>query len=409
MSTRSAIIGWSCVLAAFAGCAGSRAPSIPDTPEEAIETISRGVADARPEVLWQALPPSYQKDLSTILHDMAATSDPEVWNRSFAVLGKLTRVLDEKRAFILEHPMVASQVKDRAHAEAVWDGVVGMFRILLESELADHEKAKNLDIEQFLAGTGARLMKHVAEASTLVDPKGKGLASLAQMEASVVSTAGDTARVRVTRPGCAPVEEDYVRVEGRWIPKTLADAWPASMARMREQLAAVSAADSAATKATALMQLQMVEGILDRVLATRTKEEFQASIEAAVGMAISAAMQQGMRQAQATTPPPAPAAPEPDPMTAAQHEDLVSLLVGPADDGLPAGAAGEGAVRVTDAGRYVGRSLHVVGRDGLDFTGTLTSASPTVLVFERELGGGAGTMTFEVSPRDVSSLSAGAR
>lgn len=274
-------------------CAGDRQTNA--TPEEAIARVTQGLAEGHPEVVWQALPASYQKDVTDLLHEAAGKMDEELWNQSFAVLGKLTHVLSEKREFILEHPMLASQVTNKSGTETDWDAVVGFVDVFTSSELSDLGKLKRLDVEKFLAGTGARAMKHLADASALArgDKWAEGMERLRGTKATVVSSQGDTATVRIEVPGEEPREDAFVRVEGKWIPKEMADEWPRKIAEAKAELAELSDETIRQNKPMILMQLSMLERLLDSLLAARTAEEFHSSVNAAFGMVLGQAIARG--------------------------------------------------------------------------------------------------------------------
>src|SRR5262245_6119412 len=52
---------------------------IPETADAAVQAVLGGLRQNRPDVLWEALPASYQRDLSEIVHLFAARLNPEAW------------------------------------------------------------------------------------------------------------------------------------------------------------------------------------------------------------------------------------------------------------------------------------------------------------------------------------------
>lgn len=390
-------------------------PAVAATPEQAITRIANGLADASPQVIWQALPASYQQDVENLLHEAAGEMDRELWGKTFSVLGKLSRVLSEKRDFILDHPMVASQVENRSEAESNWGAVAGMFDVLVSSELADLDKLRTLDVGEFLAGTGARFMKQIVRASSLTpdDPFGKQLANLRNVKVTVVSSEGDSARVRTEVPDMPAKEEDYVRVEGKWITRSLADAWDSRMAEVRKQVAEYSGEKTAENKQAAMMQLGMVESALDTLLAADTAEDFNAAAGAMMGMAMGAIMAQSANadRGMASSSPPGQAAPPEDTMTepaesaAVEAGEGLQLPLSPEESEEIAKrmrAADRLSIEVGEAQDFLGQRMRVIGKDGLDFTGKLTAADARTLTFEREFSGG--TMGFEMDAAEIESL-----
>ena len=46
----------------------ARAGELPSTPDGTIEAVAKALADSHPEILWEALPPSYRTDITEITH-----------------------------------------------------------------------------------------------------------------------------------------------------------------------------------------------------------------------------------------------------------------------------------------------------------------------------------------------------
>jgi len=392
---------------------GRSSPKAAGSADEAVTRVASGLADGRPEVLWQALPASYQDDVTELVHGAAAKMDAEMWNRTFGVLDKLGRVMSEKREFILAHPMVAGQLTDPRAAHSDWDAVVGVFDAVVKSDLADLEKVRQLDVETFLATTGGKLMRQLAEASALTADNAwaQQMENLRNTSAKVVSSSGDRASVWVETPGEQPKEEDYVRVEGKWIPARMVDEWDAEIAEAREKIAGYSGEENAEKKQTTLMQLAMAESVLDTVLAAKNTQEFNASIGSIMGLAMSAAAQAPVTP-RATVSMPQPGNPQPPSgaQTIQQSRPLdvpVEFAVTPQ---LPVNTAptpveepvDPDAVSPYKADRFVGEWMRVEGHDGLDFKGELVSADDGVLRFQRRYH--SGTAWFEIQPGEVATL-----
>jgi hypothetical protein len=283
--------------AGLVGCSRGEARQVVafNEPDEAVRAVAQGIADGKPEVAWLALPPSYRQDVTDLVHASAAKMDAEVWNKSFSLVQKVTRLLREKREFILDHPMLAQNLGDRSETEAGWDAMVGLFDTLANSDLSDINKTRVLDVESFLRDTGGELMRQATAAASLA-PDGswsEQMANLRNVQTEVVSRDEDSAVVRVTRPGAQPAEHTYVQVEGYWIPKEIADGWSAKIAEARHRIDQVAAgALGAENKPAVLMQLSMFEGAVDSLLAAGTAEQFNAGLGSLMGMAMGAAMTQ---------------------------------------------------------------------------------------------------------------------
>lgn len=395
---------WLPLVLVVLSCASQGAPKVPEAPDETIRFLASGLAGARPQVLWQGLPPSWQAELTVCLQESAEKSDPELYAAGWSVANKLARILEEKQAFVLDHPMLAAQIKDRAKTETLLRGVAGMLRTLMDSELADREALRKIDVEKFLAGTGAALFRQAMELAIAAEGSTPGVPfrpdQLQLEDVGVVSRVGDAARLRVVMAGGKSSEHDWVRVEGRWVPKAMADGWPKAMAGLRQQIE-TAAPTTPERKQAMLVQLRMVDSALDKVLATATPAEFQAAAGTALGTLMGAAMAQAQAQGFGPfggAPPPAPTpAPITDPEPESEPDGSSVAEAAPADQFLR-----RHPIAVRDARRHLGASVHIVAMDGTEFDGTLRAADGRSLTVERESE--AGTMTHAMAVRDVKSL-----
>ena len=263
-----------------AGCSEISA-SMPKTPDGTVEYVAAELAENRPNVAWRALPASYRKDVSDLVHEFADQVDRELWNKSVDLIRKLTRVLEEKKTFILDHPTLAQQITDRAETEKNWDSVVEILNTLLESEICDLDKLRTIDIDRWTSKTGVKVMNQMSQASALSaeNPwKNRFKSRLRSVRASVVKSDGHMATLRIESDAEPAHEELFVRVEDRWVPKEMADAWDAKISEAKQNLAAMSTATIAEHKQQVLMTLGMVDGILNTLLEADTAEQFHNSV-----------------------------------------------------------------------------------------------------------------------------------
>jgi hypothetical protein len=139
-----------------------------------------------------------------------------------------------------------------------------MLQTLVESDLGKHATAKGMDPGKFLDETGKELFKLIAETSKLEegDPWNTEIkAKLKDIKVEIVSQEGDTATISVSGipdlpdideltaqlpgfddselPGLSMLrngEQQVVKVEGKWIPKAMADEWKDNMSEASEMI-----------------------------------------------------------------------------------------------------------------------------------------------------------------------------
>ena len=139
-----------------------------------------------------------------------------------------------------------------------------MLQTLVKSDLGKHATAKSMDPGKFLDETGKELFKLIAETSKLEegDPWNNEIkAKLKDIKVEVISQEGDTATISVSGmpdlpdideltaqlpgfddsevPGLSMLkngEQEVVKVEGKWIPKAMADGWKDTMSEASEMI-----------------------------------------------------------------------------------------------------------------------------------------------------------------------------
>lgn len=398
--SRHAVSGLLVMLALFTGCSGKGAPPVPETADAAVLQVTEGLADGHPEVVWHALPASYQDDLTGLVHDFAGKMDEELWNRTFGVVQKATRVLDEKRGFILDHPMLAAQIEDRKEADEAFDAVVGILEVVAKSEISDLDKMKKLDIEKFLSGTGGKLFKEFKRTEAFASNQTTGsLFGLSDAKATLISSEGDRARLKLEVPGQPATEEDYVRVEGKWIPAEMAAEWDKTISEARAQLDSFSGEEIAKNKPMVMMQLTMVEGVLDQLLATKSAEQFHTAFNGVMGMAMGAMMAQaektagsGLFGSSSNTSLP----------MGSSSSSFPVLNAAPQEPAASVPSAAE-PVRGKGIESLVGERVRVTERNGRANDGYLVDLTDDILFLEKRIGNDS-SMTVEMRRSRIDSV-----
>jgi hypothetical protein len=277
----SGLLAWSCDSGPESGLV------IPDSPDGAMQAVLSGLAAHRPEVMWRALPPSYQDDISGLVRSFADHVEPALHQRAVVVARKAVVVLQAKKELILTSDTIrAATAADPAAVEAAWEEAVHAADVVLSSELADLEALRELDVEAFLATTGRALMDHAAKVPA-IGGEGESLAerlrALGEAEVELVAADGDRATVRIRLPDLAPFEIDMVRLEGRWLPVELASRWPEAVESAAARIEAMAGAGAARVELVAFVTLGVAESFLDQLAGVTTAEELDRLMGAFIG------------------------------------------------------------------------------------------------------------------------------
>lgn len=253
----------------------------PPNAADAVNAVLVGVRHKRPEALWTFLPASYQRDVNETVHLFARRMDPELWSRTFSVGRRLVRLGRSRKEEILNsRAMQSAQRLGRQRLAVEWDATLDLANMLLNSELSDLKQLGRFDGGKFLQFTGLRFLQRLATASKLLpgDALKVELDELADFRATLVSTDGDSAVVELSLvgPEAARRRIDFVRVEGKWVPRSLAANWKPTIAALRRKIEAQLAPDVLqARKSRVLKDLAVIEKSLDALESAKTAGEFQ--------------------------------------------------------------------------------------------------------------------------------------
>ena len=219
-----------------------------------------------PKLLWEMLPPSYQTDVTNLIHSFVNNMDQQLWDKLFEVLSQAGLLLNEKQDLItamIEENLGGTGASPEEMQQSL-ETMGKMLQTLVKSDLGKHATAKGMDPGKFLDETGKELFKLIAETSKLEegDPWNTEIKTkLKDIKVEIVSQEGDTATISVSGmpdlpdideltaqlpgfddselPGLSMLrngEQQVIKVEGKWIPKAMADEWKDNMSEASEMI-----------------------------------------------------------------------------------------------------------------------------------------------------------------------------
>jgi hypothetical protein len=256
--------------------------ALPATPDGTIKAVGTAIGEGKFEVVWQALPASYQADLKKLLVEFSKKMDADLWSQGNKVLGKVSKLLTDKSDYIVGTTFISQQLQAKSvKPEDAKQYITGFGGILTEIQtstatLPDVEK---LDVEKLLANLGPRAkeLNDISARLGVVAP-GQNMTDLLKVDAKLISSASDTASVEVTKPDATKETVELVRVEGKWVPKAMADQWASKIDEAQKAIEAMQIKPQ--EKQQAIMYTGMANGMLDGFLNAKTQQEFDASIAA---------------------------------------------------------------------------------------------------------------------------------
>ena len=146
-----------------------------------------------------------------------------------------------------------------------WDSITGGISDLTTSELADLQRLKQARVRQLL-GSGSKLLQ------------GFPLPQFGDIQVTTVKSDAASATLSYREAKTSePKQVEFVLVEGKWLPKSIVSGWSATMADAQSTLEQMSERMKG-WKPVIIDQLEKVEGMIDQLQASRTKEEFGTAV-----------------------------------------------------------------------------------------------------------------------------------
>lgn len=256
--------------------------AIPDEPAAAIETIAKELAAGNGDVLWQAMPATYQTDVNAIAQLAGLKVDAEVYDQSFALLGRLAEVADKQKDFILNTELGGAQSGEQvAKLEAAWPSIVGLVQTIASSSIASSAGLQSFDGQAFFSETVSELLGHSEALSTFSDDA-MPLSSFKDVVVRALESSENAATLEMTAPDGTVETESFTRVDGRWVPVGMAADWQETIANARGQLEAITAEQVAQNKTQILQLVGMLNGVLSQIEAAESQEQFDQALQGAM-------------------------------------------------------------------------------------------------------------------------------
>ena len=252
----------------------------PKTADAAVRRVLGGLRQQNARTVWEFLPPAHRTEIEELVRDVAKMLDDETWEATVAVWQKARRVLPLK-ATAIRGQSNAGSTERRSQSAVSPQSLQRLFDSVGDSELADLKRLRQIEIGLFLEKTGGELLQTLGALQTGGVISSTAFESLAKVEVTLVSTSADSAIVRMKWPDQEPTEHAYVRIDGYWLPKTLAESWSESVADIRKQ--AVAWADGLKQQPDSWnAQIKAIDQLLDEIAATKSNEETRATYQRGV-------------------------------------------------------------------------------------------------------------------------------
>lgn len=250
--------------------------ALPDKPDEWYKASAEAGLEGKYEIIWQALPASYQADIKSLFAEFPKKMDPELWAEANKVVAKATKLFTEKADFIVGSQLVAPILQNNSikaeDAKKILKATAGLVS-QLQSSVATLPQVEKLDVEKLLADVGPNyleFMKAIVHITKL--PPGMSFDDIYKFDVKLIRSNMDSATLELSRGDSPKLTLELVRVEGKWVNKTMADQWSLRVGEARKVLNSLQLKPE--DKQKALGYLSMASGMLDGFLNAKTQEEF---------------------------------------------------------------------------------------------------------------------------------------
>ena len=302
-------------------------------PESLITAPIQALEENNPRVIWDMLPASYQKDLNGLVQAFAKEMDAELWDSGFDLAGSVGELLRTKNDLISESltgmaeqfgvPLPDIDLSEMSDGMEI---IGALFEKISKSDLGTIAKLKTIDLGNVANTLGKDIMTMMEEAGQASGETDLLNQILEGIKVEVVSEDGDNATIEVsglpnetdlgaftelstglptdlTELGIDfenPLESltegessklEVVKVEGKWIPKELAEAWKEGMNLAKQELQGgidIPIED----KRQALAVVNALRKSLNTVKKSQTPQQFQLAMMGAI-MSVGVAVEGG--------------------------------------------------------------------------------------------------------------------
>lgn len=258
---------------------------MPEAPDGAIQFVADQLAEGNGVVLWQAMPASYQDDVNSIAQLAGTKIDPEIYDKVFATVGRAVAVLDKQKAFVFETSLAGGEPDEESSAQLreAWPSIKQIGETLTASSVATAAGLQDFEGQAFFKDTVSDLLVEMDTLAQLQPESEQSLfADLSEVEVRYVEGTEDEAILEMSVPGEEVEAQSFVKVEGRWVPRDMAEQWNDQVAEARSTLEGIDPAQIEEQKPQILSVFAMIDGVLAQIEAAETQEQFDQALQGAM-------------------------------------------------------------------------------------------------------------------------------
>lgn len=247
------------VLLPLAGCTmGDDAELGSPLPTDAAEFAKQMVTSlfSQPARSWEMLPAKYKNDVNLLVRGFAKQVDPEIWNRTFAVLQRGSKLLVDKQSLLTQDVPNGSPAEELG--KKILPFYIRTIDELVKCDLANHQVAStSFDMGVVLqgplgnsiaeltsgtfdavksAGGGGGFLGIGGGGQNPLLPMGAGFVDFREADFVVEFTMGNRVTITASSGDYKTVGLPWVLVDGSWVPADIDVRWPTIIGNLRASL-----------------------------------------------------------------------------------------------------------------------------------------------------------------------------
>lgn len=242
---------------------------------EFIDQIDSAITDGHLIAVYDALPPSYRRDVDDVVKLTASKLNEASWQGLVGTAQRLGDIIVNHQTWFLSSPRIqALPPKDLDAIEEQILPLADLLRVALSPETTNLNQLQTISFGQWLTEQDEVIAPYLAQ---LYDRIGLGVGR----QVTVKSEKDGSAVISVEQDGAAR-DIELVSIDGYWVPKTIADEWATNIDSLKSDI----------TSTTGMVDsLGLVVGAFNPVLNPMANSQSAAQFHAAMDGLFSPAMQ----------------------------------------------------------------------------------------------------------------------
>ena len=261
--------------------ASETASEYPQAPDAAVRYVAKELSKMNGAILWDALPKSYQSDIKDLASQASEKIDADSYEGVFKLIGRIGRVMDQKTEFIQNTNMAGGLPEEElAKLETALPLVSALLIEISSGPLGKHTGLREFNGQAF-GQLVSSFLSFVDAAAAFDSEQTFSVENLSELKVKVIRQDANTASLETTLFGVAPLTEDYVMVEGRWLPQSFIGQWSEALANANANLQLVTAEQVETNKAQVAMVLGLLKGVVAQIESADSQESFDRALQSA--------------------------------------------------------------------------------------------------------------------------------